>query len=188
VPDSTPTLVTERLRLEPASLAHTADLQRHFADWAVIGKLTSRVPWPYPDDGVARFFVDNLQPRVASGEAMAWALVLRDRGEAVGLLEWRRVTPEPQDHRGFWLAAAHHGQGLMTEAVTAMQDYLFLERDDVDHIYVMNAKSNVASRRVKEKTGARFVDHCTVAHHSGDPQTERWIVTREAWRALRDAP
>ena len=108
--EATPTLTTERLRLEPVGLEHAPSLQLHFADWAVIGKLLATVPWPYPDDGVKRFLVDDLLPLVQSGRAMAWALVLRETGEPIGLLEWR-CAKDQRDHRGFWLAAAHHGKG-----------------------------------------------------------------------------
>lgn len=180
----TPTLTTPRLRLEPIALRHVPDLQRHFADWEVIRRLSTAVPWPYPPDGVRRFVVDDLEPRIAAGRAMAWALVLPDRGEAIGLLEWR-CDADVDDHRGFWLGRAHQGQGLMTEAVTAFHDYIFVERDDVERIFVLNAQSNVASRRVKQKTGAELVGHADLEHHSGETRTQRWVVTRERWRALR---
>jgi len=183
--DATPTLTTARLRLEPVAMEHAPALQRHFADWEVIRHLSSTVPWPYPEDGVERFFMDHLLPRVEAGLVMAWALVLRQIDEPIGLLEWR-CAPEASDNRGFWLSAAHRGQGLMTEAVTAFQDYIFFELG-VERIFVLNALANEASRRIKQKTGAVFVENTTLDHHSGETATQRWVVTREAWQALRSS-
>jgi hypothetical protein len=43
--------------------------------------------------------------------------------------------------------------------------------------------SNVASRRVKQKTGAEFVGYVELSHHEGGARSERWRVTRENWLA-----
>ena len=72
----------------------------------------------------------------------------------------------------------------MTEAVTAVQDFLFFELG-IDRLVVVNAKTNKASRRVKEKTGARFLGIMEFEHHEGGSESEKWEVTRETWRKLR---
>jgi hypothetical protein len=48
--------------------------------------------------------------------------------------------------------------------------------------------SNVASRRVKQKTGAEFVGYIELAHHNGQSKSERWRVTRENWLRLNSQP
>jgi len=179
---ATPLLETDRLRLEPVSMHHAESLQSCFADYEVIKHLAVAVPWPYPDDGVASFFADVLLPNVAAGKAMAWALVPRSHGRAVGVLEWR-CDPEMLDDRGFWLARSWWGQGLMTEAVTAFQDWVFFERG-LDVLSVRNAVENIGSRRIKEKTGAVLVGRESCAHHEGD-EAEVWEVRRERWAELR---
>lgn len=182
----TPTLTTPDLRLEPASLAHAESLQRHFADWEIIRHLSAQVPWPYPAGGVRQFFGDDLLPRIAEGRAHAWALVpLADNpgGEAVGLLEWR-CEAEATDHRGFWIGRAWQGRGLMTQAVTAFQDWVFLELG-WPRLILHSSTRNVASRRVKEKTGARVIEIVSLPHHEGVTETHRWELTREAWAAAR---
>lgn len=185
--DATPTFETERLLMQPVGLRHAAALQVHFDDWEVIRHLSMAVPWPYPADGVSSFLTADLLPRVARGAAHAWALVPKDpaaRGEAVGLLEWR-CDPDARDHRGFWIARAWQGRGLMTEAVTAFQDWVFGELGH-PRLILHSAVPNVASRRVKEKTGARIVETVQLAHHDGVTDTYRWELTREAWLAHRD--
>lgn len=179
----TPLLRTPRLALQPVSLDHAPDLQRHFADWEVIRHLSVAVPWPYPDDGVATFFEADLLPRIAAGHAHAWALVPDEADEAVGLLEWR-CAPDTTDSRGFWISRAWQGRGLMTEAVTAFQDWVFFDQQ-VDALTLHSAVRNAASRRVKEKTGAVIVETVQVPHHEGVTDTHRWRLTRAAWASFR---
>jgi ribosomal-protein-alanine N-acetyltransferase len=180
---TTPTLTTDRLLLEPVRLEHAPSLQQHFADWEVIRHLSAQVPWPYPPDGVDTFLRQVLLPNIAAGKAMAWALVPREHAAAVGLLEWR-CDPEASDHRVFWIARAWQGRGLMTEAVTAFQDWLFFEHG-ADRLIVHNASVNEASRRVKEKTGARLLQLVDIPHHEGHSETQQWEVTRQSWAACR---
>jgi len=181
----TPVLTSERLRLRPLTLEDAPAIQRHFDDWNIIQHMSVAVPWPYPADGAETWVRDVMLPRMQAGEVLAWVLDLRSGPPgAIGVLEYRQATEERDDNRGFWLAEPWHGQGLMTEAVTAFQDYVFFELC-LERIVVMNAVSNMASRRVKEKTGARYLGTIEMAHNSGETSTERWEVTREAWAALR---
>lgn len=183
-----PLLETERLRLEPICLEHAPSLQRHFADWEVIRWLSTEVPWPYPEDGFASFIEAVLLPDIARGQRMAWALV--PRGElagahdgAIGLLEWR-CDPDARDHRGFWLSPAFQGRGLMTEAVTAFQDYIFFTLEH-PRLILHSAVSNEASAAVKRKTGATIIATVELEHHDAGSATHRWELTREAWAAHR---
>jgi [ribosomal protein S5]-alanine N-acetyltransferase len=68
----------------------------------------------------------------------------------------------------------------MTEAIVAVNDFAFTTLG-LDSYHVCNAATNVASRRVKQKTGAEFVDYIEIDHHDGQSRSERWRVTRENW-------
>ena len=65
----------------------------------------------------------------------------------------------------------------MTEAVAAVNDFAFSTLG-LERYHVCNVASNVASRRVKQKTGARFVGFIELPHHNGESKAERWVVTR----------
>ena len=73
----------------------------------------------------------------------------------------------------------------MTEACTVINDYAF----DVlgfEKLIFDNALGNEASRRIKEKTGATFIE--IIEAKFVDPaitKLERWELTREAWQKLR---
>jgi len=180
----TPTLNTDRLVLRPVRLEDAPAIQHHFGRWSIIRHLAVQVPWPYPDDGARTFLQERLLPAVERGETHAWAITRRGDDELIGLLEWRINDADDADNRGFWLSEEHQGEGLMTEAVTGFQDWLFTHTP-TQRIFVCNAVVNARSRRIKEKTGAVYVGRSTLLHHEGHSATERWVVTREAWLAHR---
>ena len=179
---TTPTLETERLVLRPVRQADAPAIQKYFNTWLIIRYLAVGVPWPYPDDGAETFIQERALPNIKAGNCMIWALTLRQGGdELIGTLEWRIHA---KDNRGFWLGVPFHGNGYMTEAVIAMQDYVFFERG-IEKLTVMNAVDNIGSRRVKEKTGAKLVDVIDMAYCHGGTATERWEVTSKDWAKLR---
>ena len=55
----------------------------------------------------------------------------------------------------------------MTEAIEAVNDFVF-NTLGIESFYVLNAPSNIGSRRVKQKTGAEFVGYAELPHHNGE--------------------
>jgi ribosomal-protein-alanine N-acetyltransferase len=179
----TPKLQTARLTLRAVIQTDAPAIQRHFGRWEIIEHLSTAVPWPYPEDGADDFIRQVCLPGMANGSLMCWAIIPFGVDEAVGLIEYR-VGDDLPDNRGFWISTEYQGKGYMTEAVEAFQDYVFFDLK-VPRIFVCNAVNNVASRRIKEKTGAVLVDHIQLPHHSGVSDCERWEVTRESWAQHR---
>jgi RimJ/RimL family protein N-acetyltransferase len=181
-----PGFETERLVMRPPADADIPSYQRNFADWEVVSQLARHVPWPYPADGAATFFRDILYPGLASGRKWFWVLALKtDPGTAVGAVDlWRDGRPE---NRGFWLAKAHWGRGLMSEAVTPVTEYAFTVLG-FETLVFANAVGNARSRRIKEKQGARLVRVEPAAFV--DPrytEHEVWELRRDAWRSRRSS-
>lgn len=178
---ATPTLRTERLVLRPLALSDAPAIQRHFNNWNIIRHLARVVPWPYPDDGAESFVKLELAKIAAGEEIHHWVLTLRSGdGEAIGSIHFRPREENAKSNRGFWLAEPYWNRGLMTEAIVAVNDFAFGTLG-LDCYHVCNAATNVASRRVKQKTGAEFVGYVELEHHEGQSRTERWRVTRENW-------
>ncbi|NPU66272.1 GNAT family N-acetyltransferase [Bradyrhizobium sp. 83012] len=183
----TPTLHTARLVLRPLARSDAPAIQRHFNNWNIIRSLATIVPWPYPDDGAETFVRLQLDKIAAGEEIHQWVLVLRDGdGTAIGNVHFRPRVESRKGHRGFWLAEPYWNQGLMTEAIAAVNDFAFGPLG-LDAFYVCNVASNVASRRVKQKTGAEFSGFIDLAHHTGETRSERWIVRRETWLRCRSS-
>lgn len=177
-----PQLETERLLLRPLELADAAQVQQLFPQWEVVRYLNAVVPWPYPPDAALLYYRDSALPAVESGEQWHWTLRLRNNPQqpigAIGL--FRGET----NNRGFWLAPRWQGQGLMTEAVAAVNDYWF----DVLGFAVLRAPKaavNLASRRISEKTGMRLVSTGEGHYVSGTMPSETWEITAAEWREAR---
>lgn len=182
----TPVLETDRLILRPVSLDDAAAVQKHFNDWEIIKNLSVQVPWPYPEDGALSFIRGNALPRMRQGESCVWVITLKGGAvnEAVGLIDFR-FEDNGMGNRGFWIARPYQGQGLMTEAVAAVNDFVFFECG-LERILVANAAGNSGSRRVKEKTGAVFLKSVEIEHNSGEKDAELWVVSAENWCNLRE--
>jgi len=180
----TPLLETERLILRPLRLADAPAIQRHFPQWEVVRNLLAKVPWPYPPDGAETNTRETLT-KMAAGEMLVWVMVLKDSrdDEAVGRIDLR---PDAGDHemRGFWLAPAHWGRGLMTEAAEAVTAYAF-ETLRWPWIWVTNAADNAASHRIKEKQGFQLMEVTEGVFVEGRKPREVWRLTREAWLGRR---
>src|SRR5438105_1919141 len=148
----TPVLDTARLVLRPLALTDAPAIQKHFNNWNIIRNLATVVPWPYPDDGAATFVRTELK-KIADGEELySWVLVPRaGPDEAIGAISFRTVSRGNKGNRGFWLAEPWWRQGLMTEAVTAVNDFVFGTLGVAEY-FVCNAAHNEGSRRVKQKT------------------------------------
>ena len=76
------------------------------------------------------------------------------------------------------------GQGLATEASTAVTDFWF-ESLGRPVLRVPKAVANAASRRISVRQGMRVVGLEERDHVSGRLPAEIWELTAEEWRARR---
>lgn len=177
-----PTLETPRLFLRPLALVDVEQVQRIFPQWEVVRYLNAIVPWPYPPDGALTYYRDRALPAIERGDEWHWTLRLKTNPDriigAIGLIRG------DHDNRGFWLAPEWHRQGLMTEAVVAVNDYWF---DGLGFAVLRSPKAivNLGSRRISEKTGMRVVGTEERNLVSGRLLSEVWEITAEEWRAFR---
>lgn len=149
-----PKFTTKRLVLKPVTEDDIPSYEKHFVDYEVIRHLASTVPWPYPENGVHDFVMKHILPKQGKDQ-WVWGIFLRQSpDELIGVVElWRPGRPE---NRGFWLGKKFWGQGIMSEAVVPINDFAFTELG-FEKLIFANAKGNLGSRRIKEKTGATFI-------------------------------
>ena len=175
-------LQTKGLWLRSLQLADAEQTQRLFAQWEIVRFLNSKVPWPYPADRVLNVYRNEILPGIERGDEWHWTLRFKEAPDQhIGVISLRR---DEWDNRGYWLGVPWHRQGLMTEAVIAVNDYCF----DVLGFPVLRAPKavlNVASRRISEKTGMRVVATVERDYVSGRFPAEIWEITAEEWRANR---
>lgn len=175
-----PTFHTERLILKAPNLNDAENYQKYFSDYEVVRNLSDLIPWPYPENG-AREYLNNIVIPLQGKDRWTWGIYTKEKpGELIGCIDlFKRRTD--RGNRGFWLGKKFWNQGMMTEAVKPITDYAFLHLG-FDKLAFNNAQGNIGSRRVKEKTGARFIGTKISSHV--DPslnQSEQWELTREDW-------
>jgi [ribosomal protein S5]-alanine N-acetyltransferase len=180
----TPELETPRLLLRPLAIEDAPQIQAIFPQWEIVRYLASKVPWPYPPDGAITNIRDSALPAAERGESWQWTLRLKSNpAQLIGRID---LVKGEKENRGFWIDPCCQGQGLMTEAVEAVTEFWF----DVLKFPVLRAPKavpNVASRRISEKTGMRFVGTEERDYVSGRFLSEIWEITAEEWRANRKA-
>jgi RimJ/RimL family protein N-acetyltransferase len=174
-----PPLTTPRLILRPLDLTDVDAVQALFPRWEIVRFLATHVPWPYPADGALTFIRDIALPAMQQGTGGHWSI--RPKAAPEQLIGAINVSDKPDDNRGFWLDPAWQGQGLMSEASVAVNDYWFetLERPV---LRVSKAVANIASRRISERSGMRVIKTEHRDYVSGRLPEEVWEITREEWR------
>src|SRR5215218_7219646 len=148
-----------RVRLETRRLwlrwPRQADAQAivRLAGEKAVAEMTARLPHPYPPEAADRFILEARRAN-AEGRGLTAAITRKGNGP-IGMVG---IAASPEDglpHLGYWLGAAHWGQGYATEAARAMIDAFFAYTDGRE----LNASARVvnpASRRVLEKCGFAF--------------------------------
>ena len=179
------TLNTSRLILRPLRFSDASRIQELFPQWEVVKYLAAVVPWPYPDDG-AQQFLQKVLADMESGDRYGWAIALREDADdqLIGVIDL--FPNDPTDNRGFWIGAAYQQHGYMTEAVAAVNDFAF-EALALTHLVLNNAEPNVASHRLKEKSGATILTiEDDVPFIGGRFRNIKWILTADHWNSHRE--
>jgi len=149
-------LETKRLLLRPPL---PADLEPVFA-YARDSEVTRYIQWPphsSPDE--TRAFLTRCAEVRAAGDAYPWALVLRDGGTMIGMVELRLRGRTA--NLGYVLAREHWGRSLAPEAVARVRDWV-LENTGVRRLWAICDAENHGSVRVLQK--CRFAEEPGIRH------------------------
>ncbi len=174
-----PTFQTERLLLRGVTLADVPSYTDHFVDYDVIRHLSRTAPWPYPENGVQEYLSNVILPDQGV-RRWAWGIfLLTDPDSLVGCVEL--VKEGKPENRGFWLGKKFWNKGIMTEAVFPTIDCAFYDLG-FEQLIFSNAAGNLASRKIKEKTGCELVD--VRPAEFVDPtytHQEIWTLSSKSW-------
>ncbi|HEY5928662.1 MAG TPA: GNAT family N-acetyltransferase [Kofleriaceae bacterium] len=124
-------------------------------------ELPKFVSWaPHKDIAETRAWVQDAAELIDKGTDMVWTI--EHEGAPVGCvglhgIKWgvRAVRLDRAD-LGYWIAKPFWGKGLMTEAAIAATRWAF-ETLGLHKVVVICFEDNLASKRVIEKVGFRFV-------------------------------
>jgi RimJ/RimL family protein N-acetyltransferase len=176
------TVGTERLILRPLRPEDVDELVALDADPEVMRLITGGRPSSR----------EQVEARVNASLGCRWMAYERDGAAFVG---WFGLAPTDGDPRtrqlGYRLRHEHWGRGLATEGSRALIDAAFAHLD-VERVWAQTMAVNVASRRVMQHCGLRFVrtfhgdwpDAIDGAEH-GDVEYE---LRRGDWTPARAEP
>lgn len=152
------TLTGSRVRLEPLSTDHVADL--HAA--ASADRSTFDLTWVPDGLDATEVYVAALRAEHAAGLVLPFAQIDARTGRAVGctryldLRWWRgRDLPDEVEIGGTWLARSAQGTGINTEAKFLLLRHAF-EVYDAWRVQIVTDARNARSRGGIESIGATF--------------------------------
>jgi len=145
-------LETERLVLDTWQPSDWLLLRPIATDPEVMRYITGGAPWT---DEQIQSFAERQRATYAERGFCRWKLLLKPAAEMIGFCGvgyWRNCS-DPEI--GWWLARAHWGRGLATEAARAALRHAF-ERTELNRIVSVAKTGNAASIRIMRKLGLTF--------------------------------
>jgi ribosomal-protein-alanine N-acetyltransferase len=159
-----PFLETDRLLLRPFSLNDAIVVQKLAGD-ETIAATTLSIPHPY-EDGMAEEWISTHQERFEKGEAVVFAITLRDGNTLIGAIGLEISPQHERAELGYWIGKPYWSKGYCTEAAEAILRFGFY-KCKLLRIHAAHFSNNKASGRVMEKIGMK---------HEGRPRNhiKKW--------------
>lgn len=168
----TPTLETDRLILRPLTLS---DADAIYQNWATDPDVAKYMRWSiHSSVDVTKERLKAVEENIDDNEVYDWGFVLKQNGMLIGSggLYWKEI--HSCFEVGYNLMKKYWNQGLTTEAAAEMVRFAKEELKQKE-LFCCHAKENVASGKVMEKVGFRYVKDGSYTSFDG----ERTFETRE---------
>ena len=142
-----------RCTIRKWELSDAADLATALSNKKIQDKLRDGLPYPYTEQDAA----DYISAMLSAKEADTFAFAVTMENRAIGSIG---VFRQANIHRqtgelGYYIAEEYWGNGIMTEAVKQICEYVF-KNSDILRIYAEPFADNIASCRVLEKAGFQY--------------------------------
>lgn len=163
------------------------DADPMFRGWTSDGEVARYLTWlPHSDISVTRKLLAEWVEQYARKDCYRWCIVWKENAEPIGCIDVVRLTKELETAEiGYCMAKEYWGRGIMTEALSAVENYLF-EGVGLNRIQACHHTRNPASGAVMRKCGMQFEgvrrqsaktnagEYCDIACYS---------ILRREWRA-----
>jgi len=170
-----PTVMTERLILRPFAKKDAAELHRILNQEGILKYFPG--PGSPSMEKAQRFVAHQMEQWGEVGYAW-WAVELKETGRLVGWNGLQYLPETEETEIGFLLDKDHWGQGLTTEAGLVGLRFGF-ETVKLAEIIALAHPENLASQRVIEKLGLRFVEEAEYF----DMAVRRFVLDEMTYRA-----
>ncbi len=146
---------TERLILRRFEVS---DAQAMFDNWAGDDEVTKYLTWPtHSDASLTEMLLGKWVSQYSKDDCYRWAIVLKENGPqpigSVDVVHWHGDGAVPEI--GYCIGRRWWHQGVMTEALGAVIDFLF-DQVGVERIKARHDVKNPHSGDVMRKCGMKF--------------------------------
>lgn len=145
-------LTTPRLTLRPLTPDDSEDM---FNNWANDERVTRFLTWlPHSSPEKTKELLTLWYSNYSNPDYYNWAIVYE--GHPIGNISVVRISERDEyAELGYCIGHAYWGKGIMTEAASAVTDYLFKEVG-MNKVSISHAVKNPASGEVAKKCGMKF--------------------------------
>ncbi len=175
----TQVIETERLSLRPFQYE---DAPLMFERWANDVDLTKYMRWvAHKDVSETERVISMWVDAYSSPKYYHWAMVHKTDGLIGSFAAFLREADDKAEI-GYCIGRAYWGNGYVTEAAIAVNDYMF-ERVGVSRIEAYHSIHNPASGRVMSKAGLVKEGHAKQYYRAiaGQQDADLYGITREMW-------
>ena len=142
------TLMTNRLILRPFK---ENDAESMYKNWTYDERAARYCRW-YPHQSIKE---TKEYLKICMSSDYCWAITFKDRDETIGCIDLTGKNSEGIYEIGYVLSFNFWNQGIMSEALKAVIDYLF--ENGFEALEACHMLDNPASGRVMEKAGMHYV-------------------------------
>ena len=179
-------LQTERLILRPWQEDDAEELYK-YASHPAVGPMAG---WPvHTSIEQSREII-----RTVLAGPETYAVVLKSEGKPIGSIalmigsESNIKLPNDECEIGYWIGVPYWGQGLIPEAIRALQRHAF-EKLGMKRMWCGYFDGNTKSKRAQEKCGFKYQStrHNVPSQLVGELHTEHIsCITKEEWEAINN--
>ena len=151
--NGTRTIETERLILRQARME---DAEPMFRNWANDPEVTRYLTWPtHGSVDVTKKVITSWIAGYEKTDYYQWMIVLKQTGEPIGSIMANTVGRAQSAHIGYCIGKPWWHQGIMSETLKAVMDYLF---DEVGfhRVESLHDPNNPHSGNVMKKCGMKY--------------------------------
>jgi ribosomal-protein-alanine N-acetyltransferase len=177
---------TARLLLRAITMEDAQDM---FDNWASDPEVARYVTWQaHRSLEDTRTVLARWEAEYERDDCFRWCIVPKAACYPVGMIDVVSLKPRFQCAEiGYVLSRKWWGQGIMTQALTAVEGYLF-EKVGLNRVEARHITDNPASRRVMVKAGMRYegTGRQDVVDNQGHfRDTAHYAILREDWEQKR---
>ena len=164
------------------------DAEAMFRNWASDPKVTKYLTWPtYEKVETAYQILDVWSKEYEKPNYYQWMIVLKELDEPIGSISVVRQNDRIEEAEiGYCIGSRWWHQGIMTEALTAVIEYLFTEVG-MNRVAARHDPNNLHSGGVMRKCGMKYegTNRACDRNNQGICDAAQYAILRSEWKKPR---